>query len=102
MPQKLHEAVKENSLTARRTDFRSLNPLSERLLDPPLIYLDLYKIATESYLIKYIDAYKTAFHQAKLEKTVSASLITVTLLYLFFLSGSKIQEARLIQSPGKS
>ena len=68
--QLLQPVVVQNNLNRGQIAFRPFDPLMERVLDPPFSMKELYFIATGSYLLKYIDAYKTAFREAQLEDTV--------------------------------
>ncbi|XP_074604100.1 uncharacterized protein LOC141857506 [Brevipalpus obovatus] len=68
--QKLKQFIIGNGLEKKRVDFRTLDPLRERLIDPPFTMHELYLIATGSYLVKYIDAYVDACREANLENSL--------------------------------
>ena len=69
--QRLVNMVRNHNLTMQRTMFRNLDLSSERLLNPPLSMQEFHFLATGSYLLKYIDAYKSASKQANLHVSVS-------------------------------
>ena len=71
IPHQLLNLIEENGFFRRRTNFRPFDPLVEKMLDPPFTSTQLYLIATGSYLVKYINAYKAACREAKLERRVS-------------------------------
>ena len=62
--------IEGNGLFRKRSGFRTFDPDREKILDPAFTPTELYLTATESYLVEYINAYKAACREARLEQRV--------------------------------
>jgi len=74
---KLVHLIIRNNITQQRTMFSNFDPLTERLIDPPLTMEEFYLLATGSYLLKYIDAYKSASKRSNLQVKVSLECLNI-------------------------
>ncbi|XP_074595462.1 uncharacterized protein LOC141850685 [Brevipalpus obovatus] len=68
VPQKLSLFVDHLNLTQVRTSFTTFDPDELKLLDPPLTEHEFYMLATGTYLLKYMDAYKTVCRDSNLQQ----------------------------------
>ena len=81
VPHKLLAFIQQNNMTQLRNVFENLDPQLRRLLDSPFTVEDLYILSTGKYILKYIDAYKTASREAELDRSVGIIFLKVQLLY---------------------
>ena len=66
----LFDMIEGNGLFRKRSGIRTFDSDREKILDPAFTTTELYLTATGSYLVKYIDAYKAACREARLEQCV--------------------------------
>ena len=70
IPHQIFDMIEGNGLFRKRSGIRTFDPDREKILDPAFTTTELYLTATGSYLVKYIDAYKAACREARLEQCV--------------------------------